>query len=376
MGMQALSETVRKERKELAEAAKQQEEGADKSESKDEEGADKSESKDSKGAGQEPRRSKRGAGTKPAAARKDAAKACADPAAANKKCEDCQLKVPSFGLPAEGKKRWCSGCAKAHAEAVDICNKNRAEGTTPPPGSSKAAKATRAAKPAKADDAAMTAKADKKHSSNEAKWEAQLARLVAYEAAHGDCSVPQRWVEDPKLAMWVLHQRQGKRKLDRSEPSGMTAERAARLTSLGFVWKPRTKAAKTPDYPATDDPAVLAKRERARARSEVLCHDCGLRKAGFKAAEGDGPARWCSGCSKQHAARGVAVLRELRHPCCKCKRKIPSFGPPGASRPLWCLVSMHGRHPRACATLACFGVKAMVDLAIFPRQPLSAPFLF
>jgi hypothetical protein len=107
MGMQALSETVRKERKELAEAAKQQEEGAD-----------KSESKDSKGAGQEPRRSKRGAGTKPAAARKDAAKACADPAAANKKCEDCQLKVPSFGLPAEGKKRWCSGCAKAHAGAV------------------------------------------------------------------------------------------------------------------------------------------------------------------------------------------------------------------------------------------------------------------
>jgi predicted Fe-S protein YdhL (DUF1289 family) len=37
---------------------------------------------------------------------------------ASKKCESCQLKVPSFGLPAEGKKRWCSGCAKAHAGAL------------------------------------------------------------------------------------------------------------------------------------------------------------------------------------------------------------------------------------------------------------------
>jgi hypothetical protein len=40
----------------------------------------------------------------------------------NKKCEDCELKLPTFGLPAEGKKRWCSGCAKAHAGAVDVGN--------------------------------------------------------------------------------------------------------------------------------------------------------------------------------------------------------------------------------------------------------------
>jgi hypothetical protein len=37
-----------------------------------------------------------------------------------KKCEDCQLKAPSFGLPAEGKARWCGGCAKAHTGAVDV----------------------------------------------------------------------------------------------------------------------------------------------------------------------------------------------------------------------------------------------------------------
>jgi hypothetical protein len=72
---------------------------------------------------------------------------------------------------------------------------------------------------------------------NEAEWEAQLVRLIAYKAAHGDCNVPQGWAEDLRHASWVGAQRVYKRKLDRGEPSlGMTAERAARLTALGFVW--------------------------------------------------------------------------------------------------------------------------------------------
>ena len=40
-----------------------------------------------------------------------------------KKCEDCQLKGPSCGLPAEGKARWCGGCAKGHAGAVAVVSK-------------------------------------------------------------------------------------------------------------------------------------------------------------------------------------------------------------------------------------------------------------
>jgi hypothetical protein len=69
-------------------------------------------------------------------------------------------------------------------------------------------------------------------------WEAQLARLAAYKAAHGDCKVPWGWTEDPRLSVWVVMQRVRKKKLDRGEPShGVTAERAARLTALGFVWQ-------------------------------------------------------------------------------------------------------------------------------------------
>jgi hypothetical protein len=72
-----------------------------------------------------------------------------------------------------------------------------------------------------------------------AEWEAQLARLAAYKVAHGDCNVPARWAEDPRLGSWVGTQRKCKRKLDRGEPGeGMTAARAARLTALGLVWDP------------------------------------------------------------------------------------------------------------------------------------------
>ena len=39
-------------------------------------------------------------------------------------CEDCALGQPRFGLPAEGgRRRWCGGCAKAHAGARDVVSR-------------------------------------------------------------------------------------------------------------------------------------------------------------------------------------------------------------------------------------------------------------
>ena len=35
-----------------------------------------------------------------------------------RRCEDCALTVPNFGLPAEGKVRWCGGCARSHDGAI------------------------------------------------------------------------------------------------------------------------------------------------------------------------------------------------------------------------------------------------------------------
>ena len=52
-------------------------------------------------------------------------------------------------------------------------------------------------------------------------WEAQLAQLAAYKAAHGDCNVPWGWAEDPRLGRWVSTQWMNKRKLDRGESSDL-----------------------------------------------------------------------------------------------------------------------------------------------------------
>ena len=47
---------------------------------------------------------------------------------------------------------------------------------------------------------------------NDAGWEAQLARLAAYKAEHGDCKVLRGGrAEDSRLGNWVSNQRRGKR---------------------------------------------------------------------------------------------------------------------------------------------------------------------
>ena len=43
------------------------------------------------------------------------------------KCESCNMKVPNFGLVVDGKRRWCSGCAKAHVGAVDLMKRKKCE---------------------------------------------------------------------------------------------------------------------------------------------------------------------------------------------------------------------------------------------------------
>jgi hypothetical protein len=67
-------------------------------------------------------------------------------------CEDCVPKAPTFGLVAEGKKRWCAGCAKRHMPgSVDVAKRKAADEKAAPK-EQKAANTKAAPKKQKAAD--------------------------------------------------------------------------------------------------------------------------------------------------------------------------------------------------------------------------------
>eukprot|EP01048_Picozoa_sp_COSAG05_P028201 COSAG05_NODE_8626_length_686_cov_1.725724_1_plen_126_part_10 len=41
----------------------------------------------------------------------------------SKMCEGCGLEHASYGLPSDGKKRWCAGCGREQAGAQDLSSK-------------------------------------------------------------------------------------------------------------------------------------------------------------------------------------------------------------------------------------------------------------
>ena len=79
-------------------------------------------------------------------------------------------------------------------------------------------------------------------STDEAGWEAMLAKLATSKAEHGHCWVPAKHAADPKLARWVKFQRQCKKGLDAGDPNpNITAGRVGKLDALGFEWDARKR---------------------------------------------------------------------------------------------------------------------------------------
>ncbi|MCH7864568.1 MAG: helicase associated domain-containing protein, partial [Proteobacteria bacterium] len=57
-----------------------------------------------------------------------------------------------------------------------------------------------------------------------------FGQLLAYKATHGNCNVPNRWPENPKLGVWVATQRKDHKR------GRLSDDRIARLEEIGFVW--------------------------------------------------------------------------------------------------------------------------------------------
>jgi hypothetical protein len=62
-------------------------------------------------------------------------------------------------------------------------------------------------------------------------WDDRFRELVAYKKKHGNCLVPQKWI-NKSLAAWVGTQRQSKKK------ATLPPDKIKRLDALGFVWDP------------------------------------------------------------------------------------------------------------------------------------------
>ena len=71
-----------------------------------------------------------------------------------------------------------------------------------------------------------------------ASWEERFDELLAYKKTHGDCNVPQHWKENKQLGKWVNTQRT---QLKRGK---LSAERKAKLDSIGFVWDTKAMLAR------------------------------------------------------------------------------------------------------------------------------------
>jgi hypothetical protein len=65
----------------------------------------------------------------------------------------------------------------------------------------------------------------------ERRWQEMYAQLLAYKEAHGDCKVPTKYPENPKLGNWVSNQRQ------LFSRDALKSAHRELLTQIGFVFK-------------------------------------------------------------------------------------------------------------------------------------------
>ncbi|HEY1717781.1 MAG TPA: Helicase associated domain protein, partial [Verrucomicrobiae bacterium] len=69
----------------------------------------------------------------------------------------------------------------------------------------------------------------------EVNWQEMYEQLKTYHAEHGDCEVPSKWKTNPKLANWVITQR------ERHKAGMISDEQGRLLKTLDFTWEKRKR---------------------------------------------------------------------------------------------------------------------------------------
>jgi hypothetical protein len=70
-------------------------------------------------------------------------------------------------------------------------------------------------------------------------WAMQFKRLSEFKRKTKHCSVPARYIDDPKLGHWVMTQRRQYHLMKKGKPTRMTSKKIDQLEQLGFQWSVR-----------------------------------------------------------------------------------------------------------------------------------------
>jgi hypothetical protein len=239
-------------------------------------------------------------------------------------CEDCGAQAPSFGLPlldersatrgrprGDNKKRWCAGCAKAHAGAVNVgkqgvmcerCGLNQARFGLPADkkarwcgGCAKRFAEAVNKKGKKCEGCGLQVSSFGLLGQRKMRWCSGCAKRIS--GAVNIVDIAKENCED----------------CGRKQPCfGLMAEWKKRwCVGCAKVHKGAVNVVKT------------------------TCEDCRLKPPSFGLPV-ERKKRWCVGCAKAHAGAVRAPVSVVKKTCEDCRLNQPSFGLPADKKARWC----------------------------------------
>ena len=272
-------------------------------------------------------------------------------------CEDCDKKGPSFGMKDEhpeasgshrtvqSRLRWCSGCAKAHAGAVNLKNWN-----------------------SRCEDCGLNQGHYGLESERKKRWCRPCAKAhtgaVSLQKQCEDCAMktPSFGTEDERKIRWC----------------SLCAKAHAGAVYLSTVGKVQCEdcGLHHKAFGMEDERVRRWCKGCAKAHGAVSlhrqCEDCALKVPSFGIEDDERKKRWCSGCAKAHA--GAVFLAHNSHACHDCGLKVRNYGLESERKTRWCAAcgkahgAVHQRKWRAAS-------KARGEYMSSARQKREAGFI-
>ena len=311
------------------------------------------------------------------------------------KCEDCALKKPSFGMPTDGKMRWCKPCSLSHPGSADVCHKLCEDCKQKSPSFGLEEEGVKKNKkrwcatcagahagsvslnPNKCEDCTTTAASyGNPEDGNKRRWCAKCAKKShpSAKAIHTSssrcetCSKPRSYGLAGGKARWC---------------AGCAKENEGAVNLSAY--KCEDCAVKFPSFalPTDNKARWCGDCKHAHSgwvtRNKKTCLYC--EKKAWYGMEEDGLLKWCKNCAEKQHPKAVSLKKKSPSEICElCRDKTPSFGlNDGTNKRRWCKpcadtkpesVPMSGRH--SAQDKRDDIAKQILELGVAPPNPRTA----